>query len=73
MREELGQGSGKWSMPGFSADPGSAVVVVGRYTVKAVQTQVLLQGPIGREIWLGVDLRRGGANIDHVHRLDAEW
>ena len=31
--------------------------------MKAVQSQVILQGPAGREIWLGVDLRRGGANI----------
>jgi hypothetical protein len=28
--------------------------------VKAVQTQVTLQGDAGREIWLGVDLLRGG-------------
>ena len=55
------QGNGKWSMPGFSADPGGTVLVAGRYIVKAVQSQVILQGPAGREIWLGVDLRRGGA------------
>ena len=65
------QGNGKWSMSGyrFSADPGSAVMVAGSYTVKAVQTQVMLQGSAGREIWLGVDLRRGGKD----HKLDAEW
>jgi hypothetical protein len=34
------QGNGKWSMPGFSADPGGTVLVVGRYTVKAVQLRV---------------------------------
>ena len=53
------QSNGKWSMPGFSVDPGGAVLVAGRYTVKAVQSQVILQGTAGREIWLGVDLRRG--------------
>ena len=46
-------------MPGFSVDPGGATLVAGRYIVKAVQSQVMLQGPAGREIWLGVDLRRG--------------
>ena len=55
-----GQSNGKWSMPGFSVDPGGAVLVAGRYTVKAVQSQVTLQGIAGREIWLGVDLLRGG-------------
>ena len=44
------QGNGKWSMPGFNADPGGAVLVAGRYIVKAVQSQVILQGPAGREI-----------------------
>ena len=39
------QGDSKWSMPGFSADPGGAVLVAGRYTVKAVQPQVILHGP----------------------------
>ena len=48
-------------MPGFSADPGGTVQVAGRYIVEAVQPQVVLQGPADREIWLGVDLRRGGA------------
>ena len=46
-------------MPGFSVDPGGGVLVAGRYTVEAVQSQVILQGPAGREIWLAVDLRRG--------------
>ena len=57
------QGNGKWSMPGFSTDPGGAVLVAGRYIVKAVQSQVVLQGLAGREIWLGVGLRRGRAKI----------
>ena len=57
------QGDSKWSMPGFSADPGGAVLVAGRYIVKAVQSQVILQGPAGREIWLGVDLRRGRGRV----------
>ena len=36
-------------------------MVAGGYTIKAVQTQVTLQGAAGRETWLGVDLlRRGG-------------
>ena len=47
------QGNDKWSMPGFNADPGGTVLVAGRYTVKAVQSQVILQGPAGRESWLG--------------------
>jgi hypothetical protein len=50
-------------MPGFSVDPGGAVLVAGRYTVGAVQSQVILQGPAGREIWLGVDLRRGRGGV----------
>jgi hypothetical protein len=49
-----------WSMPGFSVNPGSAVLVAGNYSVKAVQTQVTLRGTAGRETWLGVDLLRGG-------------
>ena len=52
-------GDSKWCMPGFSVDPGGATLVAGRYIVKSVQSQVVLQGPVGREIWLGVDLRRG--------------
>ena len=44
------------------------MLVASRYTVKAVQSHVILQGPAGREIWLGVDLRtirrgRGGVKI----------
>ena len=65
------QSNGKWNMPGFSVDPGGAVLVAGRYTVKAVQTQVILQGNAGRETWLGVDLLEGGGRKDY--RLDAEW
>ena len=38
-------------------------MVAGRYIVKAVQSQVILQGPAGREIWLGVDLRRGRGRV----------
>ena len=33
----------KWSMPGFSVNPGSAMQVAGQYSVKTVQTQVTLQ------------------------------
>ena len=50
----------KWSMTGFRVDPGGAELVAGRYTVKAVQSQVTLQGAAGRETWLGVNLLRGG-------------
>ena len=46
-------------MPGFSVGLGGGVLVVGRYTVGAVQSHMILQGPAGREIWLAVDLRRG--------------
>ena len=59
-------------MPGFRVDPGGAELVAGRYTVKAVQTQVTLQGDAGRETWLGVDLLRGGGEGEG-HRLDAQW
>ena len=52
-------------------DPGGAVLVAGRYTVKAVQSQVTLQGNAGRETWLGVDLLKGGGRKGY--RLDAEW
>ena len=58
-------------MPGFSADPGGTVLVAGRYIVKSVQSQVILQGRAGREIWLEVDLHEHGRN--KTHRLDAEW
>ena len=68
---EKQQGRGRWSMPGFSADPGSAVMVAGSYVSRAVQTQVVLQGVAGEEIWLGVDLQRGGANITSC--MGAEW
>ena len=54
------QRQGKWSMSGFSVNPGSAVQVAGQYSVQAAQTQVTLQGTAGRETWLGVDLLRGG-------------
>ena len=54
-----GQGHGKWSMPGFSVDPGGGLLVAGRYTVEAIQSQVIQQGPAGKEIWLADDLRRG--------------
>ena len=55
---------------GFSVDPGSAVMVTGSYAVKTVQTQVLLQGAVGRGIWLGVELRTIGGSY---HKLGAEW
>ena len=35
------------------------MLVAGRYTMGAIQSQVILQGPAGREIWLAVDMRRG--------------
>ena len=35
------QSNDTWSMPGFSVDPGGAVLVAGRYTTKAVQAQVI--------------------------------
>ena len=54
-----GQSNGRWSMPGSNVDPGDGVLVAGRYTVEAAQSQVILQGPASREIWLAVDLRRG--------------
>ena len=55
----------KWSMPGFSVDPGGGVLVAGRYTMEAIQSQVIQQGPAGREIWLAVHLRRwkGGDKV----------
>ena len=60
-----GQSNGKWGMPGFNVVPGGAVLVAGRYTVEAVQAQVILQSTVGRGVWLGVDLLRGrgGAKI----------
>ena len=58
---------------GFSVDPGGATLVAGRYIVKSVQSQVILQGPASREAWLGVDLRRGRRIKSKDHRLDAEW
>ena len=79
-----GQSNGKWSMSGFNVDPGGAVLVAGRYTVKAVQSQVTLQGTAGRETWLGVDLLRGGGKTKVTGRMqsvelqrraagDADW
>ena len=35
------------------------MLVAGRYTVEGVQSQVVQQGPAGKEIWLTVGLRRG--------------
>ena len=55
-----GQSNVKWSMPEFSLDLGGTVLIAGRYTAKAVQSQVILQGTAGREVWLGVGLLRGG-------------
>ena len=66
-----GQGHGKWSMSGFNVDPGGGVQVAGRYAVKAVQSQVVQQGPADKEIWLAVGLRRGKGEREG-HRLDAE-
>ena len=67
------QGSGKWSMPGFNVEPGSAMMVAGNYVVKAAQTQIILQGAAGREIWLGVGLCRGGVNLTGWMHMDAQW
>ena len=54
-------------MPGFNASVGPrSAVVAGNYVVRAVaavQTQVVLQGVAGKEIWLGLDIRKGEANI----------
>ena len=50
-------------MPGFNVDPGGAVLVAGRYAVKAVQSSATLQGNAGREIWLGVGLCRGSRGV----------
>ena len=71
-------------MPGSSVDPGGAVLVADMYTVKAVQSQVILQGIAGRETWLGVDLLRGRGRIkvtgwmqsSELHRRaagDVDW
>ena len=38
-------GDSKWCTTGFSVDPGGATLVAGKYIVKAVQSQVTLQGP----------------------------
>ena len=60
-------------MSGFRVDLGSAIMVAGIYVVhvRAIQTQVVLQGVAGGETWLGVDLRRRGANT--TGRLGAQW
>ena len=39
------------------------MLIAGKYTVKAVQSRVILQGPAGREMWLGVDLCRGRGGV----------
>ena len=64
------QGNGKWSMLGFSADPGGTVLVAGsQWQVhnegSAVTSHVILQGtrPLAGRFGWGVDLRREGANI----------
>ena len=46
-------------------DPGGAMLVAGWYTVEAVQSQVVLQDPVGREIWLGVDAKGEGRSGGH--------
>jgi hypothetical protein len=52
-------------MLGFSVDLGGGVLVAGRYTVKGVRSQVILQGPVGKENWPAVDLGRekGGEKV----------
>ena len=39
------------------------MLIAGNFVVRAVQTQVVLQGTAGKEVWLGVDLHRRGAAI----------
>ena len=53
----------KWYLPGFSLHPGSAVLVEGNYSVEVVQTQVVHSGEAGKEVWLGVKLRRSGGEV----------
>ena len=48
-------------MPEFGVDPGGGVLVADGYTVEVVQSQVIPQGPAGREIWLGYG--RGHSNL----------
>ena len=55
--------------------------VTGNYSAKPVQAQVTLQGIVGREIWLGVDLLRGGgggkvtldAELQRRNAGDVDW
>ena len=50
-------------MPGFSADPGGIVMVTGSYIGNLIQSQVVHQGPAGREILSGDDPRKGGTKL----------
>ena len=62
------QRRGKWCLPGFSVDPGCAVLVADSYVVKSVQTQVVRCSMEGGMAW-GSALQRRRS----YHRLDAEW
>ena len=44
-------------------NPGSAVLVEGNYSVEVVQTQVVHSGEAGKEVWLGVKLRRSDGEV----------
>ena len=39
------------------------MLVVGNYSVDVVQTQVMYSGEAGKEVWLGVKLRRSGGEV----------
>ena len=42
------QAEGKWHLKGFSTSPGNTKLVAGRYTMKAVESQVWMQGVAGK-------------------------
>ena len=53
----------RWTMEGFSVDPGSAKLVQEGYTVGRVRTQVSVEVDGGTERWLGVALKVGGIDV----------
>ena len=68
------QRRGKWCLPGFSIDPGHRgpeLVACGyifslshtQNVAETIQTQVVLPGAAGREVWLGVELCKGSAAV----------
>ena len=67
------QGRGRWSMPGFSADPGSAVMVAGSYVVRAVQTSTNTGGAAGSSWERDMAGSRSSQGKSKHHRLGAEW